>query len=207
MKLVSTLKFWFYNHFKHIKITGGVNCRLRHVRISSCGIGNKILLGNNVTLVNVEIKIFGNNNCIKIHDNNTISHIRFAIEDDKNVIEIGNHVYIGTGTLLAALEGHNISIGKDCMIAGPCEMRTSDSHSLTDMNGNRINPANDITIGEHVWIGAGCMLLKGCSIPANSVIAARSVVTSTMEFESNSLWGGTPARCIKKGINWNRTRI
>lgn len=160
-----------------------------------------------MSLSDVEIKIFGNNNCIKIDGNNTISHIRFAIEDNQNTIEIGSHVYIGAGSLLAALEGCKISIGEDCMIAGPCEMRTSDSHSLINMNGDRINPANDISIGRHVWIGAGCMLLKGCSIPDDSVIAARSVVTSTKGFEQNSLWGGIPAKLIKKDINWSRDRI
>lgn len=33
------------------------------------------------------------------------------------------------------------------MIASPCEIRTSDSHSLLDSDGRRINYAKDIVIG------------------------------------------------------------
>jgi acetyltransferase-like isoleucine patch superfamily enzyme len=154
----------------------------------------------------VEIKVYGDNNQIVIESNNYINDIRIAIEDDNNLIKISNNVYIGPDSLLAALEGTKIKIGKECMIAGPCEIRTSDSHSLTDLEGYRINPAKDIEIGEHVWIGAGCMLLKGCKIPDHTIVAARSLITSTKDFEPYSLWGGVPARLLKKGVNWKKER-
>ena len=206
MRLLSLFKIWFYNHFKHVKIQGGADCSIGKLKLAVCGKNNLIHLGDNVRLENVEIKIFGNNNHIFIDSYNTINGVRFAIEDDNNYITIGSHVYIGENSLLAALEGTKILIGKDCMIAGPCEMRTSDSHSLTDLEGNRINPAKDIEIGEHVWIGAGCMILKGCKIPSHSIVAARSLVTSTETFESYSLWGGVPARLLKKNVNWKKER-
>lgn len=207
MNLSTSVRLWFYNHFKHVSISGGVNCSLGKIKLAVCGKNNSIRLGNHVRLDNVEMKVFGNNNQIMIEDGNTISGVRFAIEDDGNLIKIHEHVYIGSGSLLAALEGTKIEIGRDCMIAGPCEIRTSDSHSLTDMEGNRINPAKDIEIGHHVWIGAGCMILKGCHIPNDSIIAARSVVTSTKGFDSYSLWGGQPAKHIKSNVNWDKQRF
>ena len=201
------LKACFYNHFKHITIVGGSNCSIRKLRLASCGKANRIMLGNHVRLNDVEIKIFGNGNIIHIDSNNTITGIRLAMEDDNNEIRIDSNTYIGAGSLLAALEGTKITIGKDCMIAGPCEIRTSDSHSLTYIDGNRINPAKSISIGNHVWIGAGCMLLKGCFVPEDTIIAARSLVTSTEGFVSNSLWGGSPAKLLKTGVNWKKERI
>ena len=106
-----------------------------------------VRLGNHVLLDEVTITIFGNNNEIVINDMNYLSNIRFAIEDDGNRIEIGKQCYLGPGCLLAALEGTKIKIGDDCMIASSCEIRTSDSHSLLDLNGERINYAQDIILG------------------------------------------------------------
>lgn len=198
------LKLWFYNHFKHVTFVAGNDCSIDKLRIAVCGKNNTIILGDHVHLDNVEIKVYGNNNQIIIESNNSINGIRIAIEDDNNQIKIDNYVYIAPGSLLAALEGTKISIGKECMI--DCEIRTSDSHSITDMEGNRINPAKDVEIGDHVWIGNGCMILKGCKIPDHTIVAARSLVTSTATFESYSLWGGTPARLLKKNINWKKER-
>jgi len=205
--IIFKIKVWFYNHFKHITISYGDNCSIHRLCLASCGKNNKIILGDNVRLDDVEIKVYGNNNLIRINSHNTIKGIRFAIEDNNNEIFIGSNTYIGDGALLASLESTKIFIGNDCMIASPCEIRTSDSHSLINMEKQRINPAKSISIGNHVWIGSGCMLLKGCTIPDNSIIAAHSLVTSTKGFESYSLWGGAPARLIKSGVNWKKERV
>ena len=110
--------------------------------------------------------------------------------------------------MLAALEGTKITIGSDCMIAGPCELRTSDSHSLLDLNGNRLNAAKDINIGDHVWVGTECLILKGANIPSDCVIAAKSLVCKTnMKWISFAVYGGNPAKLIKSNINWNKERI
>ena len=202
------LQMLFYNHLKHISISCGKGCRISKLHLASCGKNNTIVLGDHVTLENVTISIFGNNNRIVIQDNNHLSNIRMVMEDDGNSIEIGKHNYIGSECLLAALEGTKIVIGDNCMIAGPSEIRTSDSHSLLDANGKRINPAQDIIMGRHVWVGVGCLLLKGAHIPQDCVVAAKSVVCAVKEkVKDGSLLGGTPARVLKENINWNILRI
>ena len=198
----------FYNRLKHIAITCGEGCKISKFRLASCGKNNTIVLGDNVVLENVTISIFGNDNHIIIKDNNHFCGIRFAMEDDGNRIEIGKHNFIGCGNLLAALEGTNIVIGDDCMIASTCEIRTSDSHSLLDENGKRINYAQDIFLGGHVWIGMGCLVLKGANIPQDCVVAAKSVVCKTREnVKEGSLLGGTPARVLKEKISWSHKRV
>lgn len=205
--IINAIKLFYYNHFKHVKIITGVDCEIKSLKLSVCGKNNTIHLGDCVKLENVKIKIYGNDNKIVIGNNNTIFGISFAIEDNKNSINVGGNVYIGTGSLLAALEGTKIIIGQDCMIAGPAEIRTSDSHSLVNLNGDRLNYAQDICIGKHVWIGTGCILLKGSNIPSDCVIAARSVISSTSGWKPYSLYGGVPARLIKYDINWNKNRF
>ena len=53
-----------------------------------------------------------------------------------------------------------------------------------------------IHIGKRVWIGSGAIILPGVNIGDNSVIAAGSVVTK--DVPENCLYGGNPAKFIKK---------
>ena len=156
------LQVLFYNRLKHITMSCGEGCRISGLHLSSCGKNNKIVLGDNVTLDNVTVSIFGSNNRIVIRGNNHVAGIRLAMEDDGNTIEIGKHNFIGSGSLLAALEGTRIEIGDDCMIAGHCEIRTSDSHSLLDAGGKRINCARDIILGGAYMGRRGNVDSEGC---------------------------------------------
>mgnify|MGYP002672982789 FL=1 len=55
----------------------------------------------------------------------------------------------------------------------------------------------EIWIGENVWIGAGAIVLPGCRIGNNCVIAAGSVVCR--DIPDNVMVAGVPAK-IKKSI-------
>lgn len=212
IKIITTLsmmiKIWFLNHFKHIKINVGKNCVVNNLKLASCGFGNVINLADNVILRNVSIRIFGDNNLIEIENCNSLSEINFVMEDNENTIKVGSNTYIGKGTLLAALEGKKIDIGSDCMIAGPCEIRTSDSHSLLNLEGRRINIAKNVIISNHCWIGTQCLILKGVNIPSDCVVAARSLVLEMKtKVKNGSLIGGSPAKILKEDINWYKERI
>lgn len=51
-------------------------------------------------------------------------------------------------------------------------------------------------IGDNVLIGAHSIILKGVTIGNNAVVAAGSVVSRSIP--ANELWGGNPAKFIKK---------
>lgn len=55
--------------------------------------------------------------------------------------------------------------------------------------------AASVTIGHHVWIGAGATILPGVSIGDGAVVAAGSVVTRNVA--SFSIVAGNPARFLK----------
>jgi acetyltransferase-like isoleucine patch superfamily enzyme len=93
------------------------------------------------------------------------------------------------------------------MFAYDIDVRTGDSHSIISQEtGERINYAQDVCIGDHVWIAAHTILLKGSAIPDNSIVATGSVVTRPFETRGIIL-GGNPAKTIKDGITWSRQRI
>lgn len=102
------------------------------------------------------------------------------------VISCSNHIHIGNGV--------NIGFGSVIM--------DSNFHSTNPvLRGNREEKENDIRtcpviIGDNVFIGAHSLILKGVEIGNNSIIAAGSVVTKSIP--ANEVWGGNPAKFIKK---------
>ena len=92
------------------------------------------------------------------------------------------------------------------MFSANVTLRTGDSHSVTDLNGNRINPSKGITIGEHVWVGNSVIITKGVIVSNDSIVGTGSVVTRKFE-DSNVVLAGNPAVIVKKEISWNRKRL
>lgn len=93
------------------------------------------------------------------------------------------------------------------MFSNNISVRTTDSHSIIDSSGNRINYALDVYIGNHVWVGLQSLILKGANISDNSIVAARSVVPSSTICEQNCILAGLPAKIIRRNINWCRKRL
>lgn len=170
------------------------------------GEGNIICVDSNAKIKNCRFIIKGNNNIIHIGKKCNIAHSTFWVEDSDNKIEIGDNTTVGNDCQFAALEGTTIKVGKGCMFSHDISLRTSDSHSIVNVHGNRINHAKDITIGNHVWVGLECLILKGSIIANNSVIAARATVNKQFE-QPGCIIAGAPAKQIKENINWDRNRI
>ena len=59
-----------------------------------------------------------------------------------------------------------------------------------------------VSIGNHVWIGAGSVVNKGAIIGNESVIGMCSLVTKRIP--DNCVAAGVPAKVIKTNINWSR---
>jgi acetyltransferase-like isoleucine patch superfamily enzyme len=178
---------------------------LKNVRICVSGDGNVIEIGRLTRMNDTTIYITGNNNRLIIDERNGFEASSLWMEDDNNTITIGAHNRFFKNSHLAALEGTTITIGRDGLIAPEVQLRTSDSHSILDLEGKRTNQAADIKVGNHVWLAAGAVLLKGSEIPDDSVVGIRSLVTKKF-IESNCVYAGNPAVKVKEGITWNSQR-
>ncbi|MCA0426251.1 MAG: acyltransferase [Bacteroidetes bacterium] len=194
------------------------------------GKNNSLIIAKSALLQNCKFDIEGHNNTLEIQETCFLKGVSFYIRGNNNKVFLGQGVrfnqggsvwiedenceaVIGENTSienahLAVTESHSkIHIGKDCMLAYDIDLRTGDSHSILDTNTNmRINPAQSISIGNHVWIASHVSILKGVEIADNSVIATRAVVTKSFS-EKNILIGGMPAKKLKENVDWKRERI
>lgn len=177
-----------------------------HVKYDIIGNENIIEIDNGVILSNLEIYIRGDNHKLIIGENCRIKSGRIWFKGNSSVINMGENTTVENSILLAAIEHKNIYIGKDCMFSDQIELRTGDSHSIIDSKTRkRNNFAKDIIIGNHVWIGTRCVILKGVNIGDNSIVAASSLVSKSVP--SNVIAAGVPAKVIKKNVDWLRKRI
>ena len=132
------------------------------------------------------------------------------MEQDNNSIFVGKNTTMhgrGARTVHFALdEGTKVIVGEDCMFSNDIQVRSSDSHSIVNLEGKRLNHAKDITIGNHCWIGLRSTILKGAKIADNTIVASGSICTKRYE-ENNVILAGNPAKIVKNDVNWDRKLI
>lgn len=115
---------------------------------------------------------------------------------------IGRTVGFNGAVRLLMHEPGSLTIGDGCLFAGDTDISISDMHSIVDADsGKRINPARSIAIGDRVWVGQRCIVLKGVKIGAGSVIGAGSIVAR--DIPPRCVATGNPARVVRRNATWN----
>lgn len=113
-------------------------------------------------------------------------------------IIIGNNVGVSSPCIWSHKK---IAIGNNVKIGGDCILMDSDAHSLNylDRRVSTIDKENKkdapIIIEDDVLIGTRCIILKGVTIGARSVIGSGSIVTKSIPADSVAV--GNPCRVIK----------
>ncbi len=132
----------------------------------------------------------------------------FAIGNDGQCT-IGDFTLLN-GALIMAEE--NIEIGSHCLVSWNVGIADSDFHPLEPaqrlIDAQALAPyfknrparpklkTVPVKICDNVWIGMNAVILKGVTIGENSVVAAGSVVTKSVE--PNVVVAGNPATVVKE---------
>ncbi len=170
------------------------------IRVLS-GTGNLLRLGED-TVLNGSVVVTGSNNRIVLGKNVTYRGDILINGSDQSVT-IGDFS-TSQGLYILCAEGVNVTIGRSCMFSRSIEVRTTDAHSVIDrQTGERLNLAADVVIGDHVWVGLGCIINKGARVPTDSIVGAMSFVNGTFE-EEGVVIAGTPAKIVRRGVTWHR---
>ena len=114
---------------------------------------------------------------------------------ENGILEIGSLMMTGDTKIICK---KNIKIGNNCMISLGGYIMDTDFHDIYK-SGNIINYDKPISIGDHCWIGMNCTILKGSSLPNNSIIAAGSTVTKKLEKENCIYFNN---EIIKEDVEW-----
>ena len=168
--------------------------KIKNTQIRIKGENNEFNLCDNGKIRDSNIYIRGKNNKIHFGKNVDIRRLKIGIYTSGHEIFIGNNTTMGGG---------EISIGEDCMFSYNLEMRTTDSHAIYKINTNeRLNPEEDIVVGNHVWVGANSTILKGSMLEDGSILGSGSVLKGKLD--KNCIAAGIPAKVIKREIEWKR---
>ena len=151
---------------------------------------------------NFVVTFRGDNNKVKVGNNcNFKATNTIYFQGDNNVVEIGSNVTFDSNVLIVVGEGTKVRIGSDCIFADRVHIRTTDQHCINDENGNRINPARNVNIGNHVWLGKDVIVMKGVCIGDGSIIGIDSMVTK--DIPEHCIAIGKPAKVIRNNVYWN----
>ena len=115
--------------------------------------------------------------------------------DNGELILNGGGGYCTAGVQIVCCK--RISIGKDCAIARDVIIRDTDAHEILNSTNKMIQ---EVSIGDHVWIGSRAIIMKGVAIGDGSIIAAGAIVTK--DVPAKCLVGGVPAKVIRKNVEW-----
>lgn len=179
---------------------------LKRVNIHFGGSNNRVIIEDFARLTDVNMYIYGDNNEVHIGPWSYVAKLTVCTENSGNTVSVGRHAMIVGPNELAAIEGTRITVGSDAMISSEVHFRTGDSHSILDGERRRINASQDITLGDHVWVGTRATVLKGTVIPDDCIVGACALVSGAFE-EPHCVIAGVPAKVVKRGISWCRKRI
>lgn len=124
----------------------------------------------------------------------------------EGIISVGENTMLN-GACIVAYE--KVEVGKDCQIASSTIISDTDFHPvnpeirLKQVRGESFSFScvgkKSIKIGNNVWIGWNCTILKGVIIGDDCIVAAGSVVLAG-NYPSGSLLAGNPAKVVKNYV-------
>ena len=113
--------------------------------------------------------------------------------------DYGCHIRVGREFFanhnMVILDAAPVTFGDHVFVAPNCGFYTSGHPIDAERRDRGLEYAYPITVGDHVWFGAGVHVMPGVTIGSNVVIGAGSVVTR--DIPDGSVAVGNPCRVIR----------
>lgn len=167
----------------------------------------KIKCGKNSRFYGLPVIIKGKNSSISIGDNFTVnssflSNLIGLYQRTIIFARDGGHIEIGSNVGLSGVTIYSreaVKIGDNTLVGGNTKIIDNDFHPvdpvLRQQNVSENINKRPINIGNNVFIGCNCLIMKGSDIGENSTIGAGSVVCG--KIPPNCIAAGNPAKVIK----------
>ena len=181
--------YFFLNNIKY-----GKNFRVFNHLYLKIHVGALVQIGNNCTIMsgaglnplsrNIKTCIYvGKKATLKLGNDVGISSSTLWVKES---VSIGNSVAIGADCIIMDTDAHNL----DWKIR--CSEETNEYGESVDMVTAASAP---IVIEDNVLVGARCIILKGVTIGARSIIGSGSIVTK--DIPSDCIAAGNRCKVIK----------
>lgn len=188
LNIPSTLRIKLYPHINRmiLKANGvvfGKNLQIPG-KVTWAIWGSKVSIGDNFYL----------------SSGNGVNHITSNLQADVYVesqamLAIGNNVGMSS-TRIRVHE--SVTIGDNVKIGGCVLITDTNGHPMNYVarrSSNEGTKSAPVVIEDDVWVGAHCIILKGVTIGARSIIGAGSVVTKCIP--ADCVAAGNPCKVIK----------
>lgn len=188
---------------KNNKIIGNPN--MQNTNVKFFGKNNILYFEcDDISIENTSIIFKGDNSIVVIRKSREVLKFNITIYNE-SVIYVGKECSMNNKLELIASEAKNIIIGDEALFSSQCLIRTSDAHRIYSIETlRRINEGRSVYLGDHIWLAARVVLLKGTKIHSGSIVGSDAVVAGK-EILSNSIWAGNPAKQIKNNVFFEKT--
>lgn len=161
---------------------------------------NTMSISPHAKVRNCKIVVKGTNCHLTIDEGVNLRGSFIEIDGIDCTVHISKNSIIGENCYLSARERKtSLTLGEGCMLSRNVKVMTSDGHDILK-NGQRINPAKSIAIGNSVWLADNVTILKGVSIGNDSIVGINSTLTKSIDKSSTAV--GNPAKVVSKECTW-----
>ena len=203
---IKDLGYAYNDAGRKFKLSVGFNSGFK-ISGSTIEEGSRIFVGSNSSVhigpgayigANTEI-IIGSRCDVRIGKNILLSENTVVNLADCCDLSIGDNTT--AGPFLECYAYSPIHIGKDCMLSSNIYIDSGDGHDIR--LGTKKNYPEEISIGDHTWIGKNVSVLKGTSIFKNSIIGVGTIVKNRKTAEPMIIYGNP--NMFKTGpFSWDR---
>lgn len=189
------LPIFIYYNTSFYKLNGTIILESKNIQMGMIKIGahnaGTIDVKFERTILELSGKLLFNGKC------NIGKGSRISIGNN-GILCMGNNTSITGNTSIICKK--KISIGNNCIISWDNLIMDTDFHKIYDNNNNLLNDDKPIYIGNNVWIGCRCTILKNAYIGNNNIVSANSKVTKKILNENCIIANFN--EIVKTDIHW-----